>query len=90
MGIKPSAIHSVSQPLSYCNKVHPNICYWEIGTSMLDLIEILFSRHGIQSLRFDGKMSREARDATLVAFKKSGGPKVILIRYAIVRPRHRS
>jgi SNF2 family DNA or RNA helicase len=65
---------------------HTNICYWEIGTSMLDLIEILFSRHGIQSLRFDGKMSREDRDATLATFKKSGGPKVILVRYAIVRP----
>jgi SNF2 family DNA or RNA helicase len=48
---------------------------------MLDLIEILFSRHGIQSLRFDGKMSREARDATLATFKKPGGPKVILIRH---------
>ncbi|KAJ6615353.1 SNF2 family N-terminal domain-containing protein [Mycena sp. CBHHK59/15] len=48
-------------------------------TSMLDLIEILFSRHGIRSLRFDGKMDRAARDATLATFKKSGGPKVILI-----------
>lgn len=47
---------------------------------MLDLIEILFSRHGIQSLRFDGKMSREMRDTTLATFKKPGGPKVILIR----------
>jgi SNF2 family DNA or RNA helicase len=47
---------------------------------MLDLIEILFSRHGIQSLRFDGKMDRQARDATLATFKKHGGPKVILIR----------
>lgn len=51
------------------------------GTSMLDLIEILFSRHGIRSLRFDGRMGREARDAVLVTFKQSGGPKVILIRY---------
>jgi SNF2 family DNA or RNA helicase len=51
---------------------------------MLDLIEILFSRHGIQSLRFDGKMDRIARDSTLATFKKSGGPKVILIRSVIV------
>lgn len=50
-----------------------------IGTSMLDLIEKLFSRHGIRSLRFDGKMDRAARDSTLATFKQSGGPKVILI-----------
>ncbi|KAF9468325.1 SNF2 family DNA-dependent ATPase [Collybia nuda] len=54
------------------------ICYSQ-WTSMLDLIEILFSRHGIQTLRFDGKMDRIARDSTLATFKKQGGPKVILI-----------
>ncbi|KAJ6490225.1 SNF2 family DNA-dependent ATPase [Mycena vitilis] len=54
------------------------ICYSQ-WTSMLDLIEILFSRHGIRSLRFDGKMDRAARDSVLATFKKSGGPKVILI-----------
>ncbi|KAI0798158.1 SNF2 family N-terminal domain-containing protein [Abortiporus biennis] len=48
-------------------------------TSMLDLVEILFSRHGIQNLRYDGKMNREAREATLARFRKSGGPKVILV-----------
>lgn len=48
---------------------------------MLDLIETLFSRHGIRSLRFDGKMDRTSRDATLASFKQIGGPKVILIRY---------
>jgi SNF2 family DNA or RNA helicase len=47
---------------------------------MLDLIEILFSRHGIRSLRFDGKMDRQQRDTVLATFKKAGGPKVILIR----------
>jgi hypothetical protein len=47
---------------------------------MLNLIEILFSRYGIRSLRFDGKMDRAARDSTLATFKKAGGPKVILIR----------
>ncbi|KAJ7762016.1 SNF2 family DNA-dependent ATPase [Mycena maculata] len=54
------------------------ICYSQ-WTSMLDLIEILFSRHGIASLRFDGKMDRAQRDAVLATFKRSGGPKVILI-----------
>ncbi|KAJ7156150.1 SNF2 family DNA-dependent ATPase [Mycena filopes] len=54
------------------------ICYSQ-WTSMLDLIEILFTRHGVRSLRFDGKMDRAARDAVLATFKKAGGPKVILI-----------
>ncbi len=49
---------------------------------MLDLVEILFSRHGIQNLRYDGKMNREAREAVLARFRKPGGPKVILIRYS--------
>ncbi|PCH42875.1 hypothetical protein WOLCODRAFT_102715 [Wolfiporia cocos MD-104 SS10] len=48
-------------------------------TSMLDLIETLFARHGIRSLRYDGKMHREAREAVLIQFRKAGGPKVILI-----------
>ena len=47
---------------------------------MLDLIETLFSCHGIQSLRFDGTMDRFERDGTLATFKQIGGPKVILIR----------
>jgi SNF2 family DNA or RNA helicase len=46
---------------------------------MLDLIETVFVRHGIQSLRYDGKMRTEAREATLLAFRKIGGPRVILI-----------
>ncbi|KAF9074434.1 SNF2 family N-terminal domain-containing protein [Rhodocollybia butyracea] len=54
------------------------ICYSQ-WTSMLDLIEVLFSRHGIRSLRFDGKMDRTSRDRTLVQFRKADGPKVILI-----------
>ncbi|CAA7262707.1 unnamed protein product [Cyclocybe aegerita] len=48
-------------------------------TSMLDLIETLFSRHSIRSLQFDGKMDRSERDATLAQFRQAGGPKVILI-----------
>ncbi|KAF8921264.1 SNF2 family N-terminal domain-containing protein [Mucidula mucida] len=54
------------------------ICYSQ-WTSMLDLIETLFARHGIRCLRFDGKMDRGARDACLKSFKSSTGPKVILI-----------
>ncbi|KAF8153937.1 SNF2 family DNA-dependent ATPase [Crassisporium funariophilum] len=54
------------------------ICYSQ-WTSMLDLIETLFSRHGIRNLRFDGKMDRAERDATLAKFRQPGGPKVILI-----------
>jgi SNF2 family DNA or RNA helicase len=49
------------------------------GTSMLDLLETVLVRCGIQSLRYDGKMQSEARDATLVTFRKIGGPRVILI-----------
>jgi SNF2 family DNA or RNA helicase len=46
---------------------------------MLDLVETLLVRYGIQSLRYDGKMRSEARDAALVAFREIGGPSVILI-----------
>ena len=46
---------------------------------MLDLLEIIFSRHGIRSLRFDGKMDKSSRDHTLSQFKSADGPKVILI-----------
>lgn len=49
------------------------------GTSYLDLIEDLFLRHGIRSLRYDGKMGREAREMTLKQFREPGGPKVICI-----------
>ncbi|KAG1773367.1 P-loop containing nucleoside triphosphate hydrolase protein [Suillus placidus] len=54
------------------------ICYSQ-WTSMLDLIETLFSRYGIRSLRYDGSMDRISRDNTLVTFKRHDGPKVILI-----------
>jgi SNF2 family DNA or RNA helicase len=46
---------------------------------MLDLLETLLARYGIRSLRYDGKMRSEARDATLTAFRKAGSPRVILI-----------
>ncbi|KAF5325961.1 hypothetical protein D9611_000760 [Ephemerocybe angulata] len=54
------------------------ICYSQ-WTSMLDLLEILLTRHGVRSLRFDGKMDRKQRDHTLQAFKERTGPKIILI-----------
>ena len=54
------------------------------GTSMLDLVEKLFSRYGIRSLRYDGSMDRNSRDAALATFKKAGGPKVILIRCVLL------
>lgn len=47
---------------------------------MLDLIEKLFARYGIRSLRYDGSMDRHAREVALSTFKRAGGPKVILIR----------
>ena len=46
---------------------------------MLDLVETMLARNGIQFLRYDGKMRTEARDAALVAFRKINGPRVILI-----------
>ncbi|KAL4077807.1 SNF2 family N-terminal domain-containing protein, partial [Scleroderma citrinum] len=54
------------------------ICFSQ-WTSMLDLVEILLSRYGIRSVRYDGKMDRAARDKALVIFKRYDGPKVILI-----------
>ncbi|KAG2137485.1 SNF2 family N-terminal domain-containing protein [Suillus clintonianus] len=54
------------------------ICYSQ-WTSMLDLMETLFSRYGIRSLRYDGSMDRISRDSALVTFKRHDGPKVILI-----------
>ncbi|PPQ64913.1 hypothetical protein CVT24_008253 [Panaeolus cyanescens] len=54
------------------------ICYSQ-WTSVLDLIEILFSRHGIHNLRFDGSMDRAEREDVLAAFRKPDGPKILLI-----------
>lgn len=47
---------------------------------MLNLVESLFHREGIDYLRYDGSMSNTARETALSQFKKSGGPRVILIR----------
>jgi len=46
---------------------------------MLDLVETLFSRYGIRSLRYDGSMDRTSRDLAIAKFKQHDGPKVILI-----------
>jgi SNF2 family DNA or RNA helicase len=50
---------------------------------MLDLVESVFLRNGIQNLRYDGSMNREAREYVLSKFKQPGGPRVILIRYVL-------
>jgi SNF2 family DNA or RNA helicase len=47
---------------------------------MLDLIETFLSRSSVRSLRYDGKMSRDAREQTLAAFRKSSSVKVLMIR----------
>ena len=49
------------------------------GTSMWDLLETMLARCGIRNLRYDGKMRSETREAALVAFRKTGGPRVVLI-----------
>ncbi|TFK61429.1 hypothetical protein BDN72DRAFT_460900 [Pluteus cervinus] len=54
------------------------ICYSQ-WTSMLNLIEAVFSRHGIRTLRFDGTMNRGEREEVLSAFRQPWGAKVILI-----------
>ncbi|KAI0742470.1 SNF2 family N-terminal domain-containing protein [Daedaleopsis nitida] len=48
-------------------------------TSMLDLCEQVFARHGIRSLRYDGQMNREAREYCLMEFRRLTGPKVVLV-----------
>jgi SNF2 family DNA or RNA helicase len=46
---------------------------------MLDLLETLLARQGILNLRYDGKMRSESREAALANFRRTSGPKVILI-----------
>lgn len=47
---------------------------------MLDIVEQIFARNGIRNLRYDGKMTREARELALSQFRGAGGIKVMLIR----------
>ena len=46
---------------------------------MLDLVESLFTRYGIRSVRYDGSMDRAARERALTSFKRADGPRVALI-----------
>lgn len=78
--LEPSAkmlalIDSLREAAEYGDK---SICFSQ-WTSMLDLVETLFRRYGIQSLRYDGKMDRASREKALATFKGHDGPKVILI-----------
>ncbi|KAI0290312.1 SNF2 family N-terminal domain-containing protein [Russula brevipes] len=78
--MEPSAkMIALVEQLQIANDAGDKAIVYSQWTSMLDLLETLLARHGIQRLRYDGKMRTEARDAVLVAFRKAGGPKVILI-----------
>ena len=46
---------------------------------MMDLLEMLLVRYGIQNLRYDRKMQSKMHEAVLLRFRKTGGPRVILI-----------
>ena len=67
--------------VSCCACVGSDVC--GVGTSMLDLCEQVFARHGIRSLRYDGSMNREAREYCLMEFRRPTGPKVVLVRYVV-------
>ncbi|KAF8577549.1 hypothetical protein K439DRAFT_547840 [Ramaria rubella] len=54
------------------------ICYSQ-WTTMLTLVETLLHRDNIETVRFDGKMSRVARDEAVTTFKKRNGPSIMLI-----------
>ncbi|KAG6330201.1 hypothetical protein ID866_8887, partial [Astraeus odoratus] len=55
-----------------------SICFSQ-WTSMLDQVEILLSRHGIQSVRYDGQMASSSRDKALAKFRGHDGPRLILV-----------
>ncbi|KIJ33059.1 hypothetical protein M422DRAFT_265089 [Sphaerobolus stellatus SS14] len=54
------------------------ICYSQ-WTSMISLIEKALKKDNIDSVRFDGKMTRIARDEAVTQFKKHNGPPIMLI-----------
>ncbi|KAF8486693.1 SNF2 family N-terminal domain-containing protein [Gautieria morchelliformis] len=54
------------------------ICYSQ-WTSMITLVETLLHRDNIETIRFDGKMSRLSRDIAISRFKKRSGPSIMLI-----------
>ncbi|KZV96448.1 hypothetical protein EXIGLDRAFT_733361 [Exidia glandulosa HHB12029] len=59
-------------------RVEKTILYSQ-WTSMIDLIEILLKREGLKSVRYDGKMTRGARDKAIAAFKSDSGPNIMII-----------
>ncbi|KAI9451415.1 SNF2 family N-terminal domain-containing protein [Lactarius psammicola] len=78
--MEPSAkMNALVEQLSIAEDAGDKTIVYSQWTSMLDLLETLLGRSGIQNLRYDGKMRSEAREVVLNAFRKSGGPKVILI-----------
>jgi hypothetical protein len=46
---------------------------------MMDLLEMLLVRYGIQNLWYDRKMQSKMHEVALLRFRKTGGPRVILI-----------
>jgi SNF2 family DNA or RNA helicase len=78
--MEPSAkMNALVEQLRVAQAAGDKTIVYSQWTSMLDLLETLLARHGIQNLRYDGKMRSEAREAALAAFRRTGGPKVILI-----------
>ena len=75
-------VYSQCQPVYFRFRPEEKIQrhHYFLGTSMLDLVETLFSRYGIRNARFDGSMDRHSRESALSIFKSPIGPKVILIR----------
>ncbi|GJJ08897.1 hypothetical protein Clacol_003117 [Clathrus columnatus] len=54
------------------------ICYSQ-WTSMLDLVEKLLLKDGVDCIRYDGRMSRVERDTAVAEFRKRSGPPIMLI-----------
>ncbi|KAH9017389.1 SNF2 family DNA-dependent ATPase [Lactarius pseudohatsudake] len=78
--LEPSAkMNALVEQLRIAEDAGDKTIVYSQWTSMLDLIETLLARNGIQNLRYDGKMRTEAREAALAGFRRMGGPKVILI-----------
>jgi len=46
---------------------------------MITLVEKLLARDAIETVRFDGKMTRIARDQAISKFKRRNGPPIMLI-----------
>ncbi|EJD48096.1 hypothetical protein AURDEDRAFT_113300 [Auricularia subglabra TFB-10046 SS5] len=59
-------------------RVEKTILYSQ-WTSMIDLVEILLRREGLKSIRYDGQMTRGARDKAITTFKSRNGPDILII-----------